>query len=120
MTRKKTGPVDFLTAAKTAIGREPVEIAGLPTVYAKPLSAAAVRRISESCIKPGKKAGDGESAFDNEKMALLIVAASIVDENDERLIPEGREGELADLPNATFTALQSAALKANGMGVSGN
>lgn len=121
MSKKKTGPVDFLTAAKTAIGREPIELPALGvTVYAKALSAAEVRRISESCVKPGKKAADGD--FDNEKLALLLVAASIVNEDGDRLIPDGREAEMADMPNAMFSALQAAALRVNGMGgaVAGN
>ncbi len=108
---------DFLTAARAAGRSEQLEFPEIGyTVFARALSAADVRRITASSLKPGKKPTDGEDAYDDDKLSLAIVAASIVDEQGARVIPEGREADLSDLPNAIYTALQQAALRVNGMG----
>lgn len=108
---------DFLSAARAAGSREQLDFPDLGwTVFARALSAADVRRITAASLKPGKKPTDGEDAYDDDKLTLAIVAASIVDAGGERVVPEGREAELSDLPNAIYTALQQASLRVNGMG----
>lgn len=116
MASKRTGG-DFLTAAKAVGQRQRVDVPGIDrAVYACTLSAADVRQITESCILPGKKATDGEAAFDENRLTLMLIAASIQDAQGKRLIPDGRESEIDEIPNAIKAALQSAALAVNGMG----
>lgn len=117
MATKK--PQDFLSIAKAG---SPSEVVVIPStgqrVHARALSAAAVRKITAAALRPGKKPTDGDDAFDEDALTTAIIAASITDAHGERLVPEGREAELADLPNALYLQLQAAALRVNGMGES--
>jgi len=116
-TRKKG---DFLSQAKSAGHQEKVDVQGVDMdVYACTLSRAQVRQITESCLRPGKKMTDADG-YDEDKLTQRIVAASIVDAKGVRLVPEGREHELDDLPNPVQMALQVAAFRVNGMGGAGN
>lgn len=109
MTRKtKSG---FLDSLKCDL---PLEKVNVPVdCYAKPLTVGQMRRLYEGVPKNAK----GEA--DEEKLATAIVAVSIVDADGNRLIPDGEEDGLLELPQAYFLALQNAALKANGLGGSG-
>lgn len=116
-TRKKprANGFDFLAAAKQAGGRERVKLPGLAReVYVRMVSRAEMTRIQEASLKPGGKSSDPD-AYDNERLVLLTVAAAAVDARGRRLIPEGREQELLDIPFAIQNALQTAALRINGM-----
>lgn len=116
MANRKKQSGDFLSQAKAAGQREKVEPPGMDMdVYAVTLSYGEVRRITEACLKPGRKVDEGD-AYDDDKLTQMLVAASIQDANGDRLIPEGREAELFGLPNPIQIALQNAALRVNGMG----
>ncbi len=116
MAARKTRTGDFLTLAKAAGQREKVDIPGMDMdVYAVTLSHGDVRRITEAALRPGKSAGD-DGAYDDDKLTQLLVSASIEDEKGGRLIPEGREAELEELPNPIQLAIQAASLRVNGMG----
>ncbi len=117
MTKKN---VDFLTAAKASARREKVELDGLPTVYAQPLTEEEIEAISNRCLLPGKKPEDGDSAFDNRKLMREIVGATIVDGRGKRVIPEGNEDELRKMPAQVSRVLVQVALAANGMAQAGN
>ncbi len=107
---------DFLSDLRTSVLTEKIDLPGMKQkTYARALSAAEVRRISAACLLPGKTVADAD-AFDTDRLTECIVAAAIVDAKGHRLIPEGRESEMYDLPNRVYTTLQSAALRANGMG----
>ena len=122
-TAKSRKPGDFLAQAKAATRQEKVDLPELDCdVYARTLSAANVRRITEACLLPGKKLTDTGDVLDDDRLTLAIVGASIVDVKGVRLIDEGRESEIDDMPNSIKTALQLAALRVNRMGApdSGN
>jgi len=108
---------DFLTKAKASVKTESVPLPSMKmTVTARGLSVDNMDMIIEKCTLPGKTmAHDGVSAIDNSLQIIHIVAASIVDDDGSRLIPEGRERELKELPQAVYGALQTAALRVNGM-----
>lgn len=115
MSRKTMNGADFLAAAKAAGKREKVACPGLAReVYARALSGAEVERISALAVKEGGDPGDPK-AYDNARLILLTVGAAIVDARGKRLVPEGREHELPELPNAIYAALRDKALRVNGM-----
>lgn len=116
-SRKKTNgaAADFLSAAR-ASGRETITLPGMDRkVVVRALSALEVERISKSCQKPGTD-GTKNAHYDNEKLTLCIIVASLTDEKGKRIIPEGREHELRELPNRIVAVLQTAALRINGLG----
>lgn len=116
MAKKKANAVDFLSAAR-ASGKETITLPGMDGEFVvRALSAAEVQRISDLHRKPGTD-GSKNDHYDNEAMTLAIIAASITDKNGNRVIPEGREAEMRDLPNRVYMPLQSAALRINGLGV---
>lgn len=119
MPAKKRAPArntDFLSAAKTVSALSKLEIPEMGrTVYVRPLSARQSREIGEACRNPDKPLDDA-AAYDEERFTLMLVAASIVDAEGNRLIPPGREEEMHDLPNAIWLRLQQAALAANSGG----
>lgn len=104
---------DFLTDLRSAAQTETVTVSGR-TVTVRGVSARAFQRLMEACRRPGAAPGD-ESAYDNEKLELAMIGESLFDEAGARLVPAGREAELADLPNGVFTALRMATLRVNGM-----
>lgn len=115
---RKPAAGDFMSAAKASMRTEEVNLPTIGrTVYARTLYAAEAERIAEQCMKPGKP-----GAFDEDKWTRLLVATSVRDENGDRVIPEGREDELAEFPLDIKMAIQTAALRVNGMagGDSGN
>jgi hypothetical protein len=99
---------------------DPVEIPGLDMkVFVRQLSAAAFKSITESCVKEGMSMEtDGAAAFDDEMLGKMVTCACLVDEAGDRLIPDGEEGDLFDLPNAIVRQLQIASMKCNGMDTS--
>jgi len=113
----KNGRPDFLTAVKAAGRKEAVALPNMEgvSVFVKSLSAAAFRRISEQSLKNGKSVNDPD-AYDEEALNRKILAESLVDENDERLIPEGREHETEDFPLEIRRILIKAAFSINGIG----
>jgi hypothetical protein len=112
---RKPAAKDFLSAAKAARTREAITIPGMDcALYARALSATEVRLIGDACLLPGKNPTDGDG-YDDAAMTLAIIGASVVDEAGERVIPEGRESEIDELPHTTKAALQRAAFQANGM-----
>lgn len=116
MAARKNRAGDFIAQAKAAGRREKVDVPGMDMdVYAVTLTHGAVRRITEACLKDGRKPDEAD-AYDEDMLTQMMVSASIVDGDGERLIPEGRESEIEDLPNPIQLALQSAALRVNGMG----
>ena len=108
---------DFLTRAKSAHQLTKVTVPGMDgeEVFAKVLSAAEIRAITEQCKLPGTD-DNGDDKYDDAKVVLMVVAASIVDGKGSSLIPIDRHEEIDDLPNAIKIALQNGAMKANGMG----
>jgi hypothetical protein len=117
--RKQSRPpqtVSFLDRAR-GLGRR-ARVAGLPDgfgdCYAAPMSRAAMRDASNACLRAGAKPGDAD-AYDNDRLTLLIVAASIVDGSGNRLIPEGSEPAIEEFAADVATALTMAALRVNGM-----
>jgi len=118
MTSKKIDKAkkaDFLTKT-LALGKSVlVKIDGLDMdVFVKPLSAAALQAITQSCLHEGKKATD-EDAFDEDALVLHVTAASVVDAAGQRLVPPGSEQELRARPAFVYNPLQTAALRVNGM-----
>ncbi len=114
MANKPPKP-DFLSRAKAAALSKDVPLPSMDmTVTVRALSVGEMDVISDACLNDGKDVGD-DDAFDNKKLIHHVIAASAVDENGDRLIPEGRESEVKDLPNVVYAPLQTAALSVNGM-----
>jgi len=113
--RKAVNGADFLTAAKAAGRREKIDIEGVEfDAYARTMSAAEHRRLGEASLKPGGKPGN-RADYDDDALTQYVIAACVVDAEGARLIPEGREAELEDLPSQVRAALQKAVLRVNGM-----
>ena len=100
---------DFLAAAMARHRQVPVELpAGMNiTAFVRTLSAAESRRITQACVREGRQITD-DDAIDNERLERALLAAALVDEKGHRLIPEGREDELADLPQEIMTPVNQA------------
>lgn len=122
MAQRKNGrapdgdAADFLTAARALHRREKVDLPAdmdFGAVYVKTLSAAETRAVTFACLKPGHEPGD-EDAFDDDKVERAMIGAALVDGKGRRLIPEGREAEIDDLPQSVQTAINLAYRKLNG------
>jgi hypothetical protein len=113
----KKKQMDFLSRAKTAARTVKIAVPGMEgdDVFVRTLSAAKVDAITNECRLPGAKAED-PAGYDDNKLILMIVAASVVDGRGESLIPLDRWEEIKELPNAIKIKLQSEALAVNGMG----
>lgn len=110
---------DFLAKAKASSISKTIELLGMKVVV-RALSVQEMETVYASCLLPGKSEADGEVAYDNKKVGLHMIASCVFDENGNRLIPEGREDELRDLPHSVYQPLQSAVLKLNGLSAEGN
>jgi hypothetical protein len=108
----------FIEKVQSLARLDPVEIPGLDMpVFMRQLSAGAFKQITDSCLKDGMSMEEhGAGAFDEELLGQLVTCACLVDESGDRVIPEGDEEDLMDLPNAIVRELQVAAMKCNGMG----
>lgn len=106
-SRKSAATQDFLSAASPSFAMSPVELPEIGrTVYVRPLSAHARDAISAACRDPDKPATD-ESAYDQERFAVLLFGAMVVDADGNRLIPEGREDEIASLRSSVVDKLNT-------------
>lgn len=107
----------FIKKVQSLARLDPVKIPGLDMpIFMRQLSAGAFKQITESCLKDGMSVEEhGAGAFDDDLLGRLVTCACLVDEAGDRIIPEGDEMDLLDLPNAIVRDLQIAAMKCNGM-----
>lgn len=86
---------------------------------------AVVRSLSERQARKVRpmfttfKEGE-DPVIDNDRMIESFMSVCLVDDAGERLIPEGREDEVADLPSYIYQALAMPVLAANGYSQGGN
>jgi len=120
-TRKQETAPDFLAAAKakSKVVTFEVEALGI-TVEARGLTADAYSEIQERAM-PDMRGRAGarldEVEIDTRLLTYLTIAATCFKEDGERLIPEGREMELGEIPRDIFGKLQEKTLDVNGLRV---
>lgn len=90
--------------APSLFASETIEVPELGRNFTvRTLSARTFRRILDVCLHEGKSHED-DNAHDSEKLFDHIIAASLVDEKGERVVPVGQEEEVADLlPTTLYT-----------------
>ena len=117
-----TDKPDFLSLGKALVESVELELPELDmTVVLKGLTGREMRSITVQSRKPtpkGRKGKADEIEIDDEKMTSLMVAQSaFMADGETRLIPEGREGELFDLPFSIVNLLTTEVQHLNGWGV---
>ena len=116
-----TDKQDFLSLGKALVESAELELPELEmTVVLKGLTGREMRAITLESRKPtpkGRKGKADEVEIDDEKMTSLMVGRSVFAQDGARLIPEGRESELYDLPFSIVNKLTTEVQRLNGWGL---
>ncbi len=108
---------DQIKAAKGSIPREQVEIPALGGhVFVRGMTGAERDRFEARALLTRQltDVAAAEKAYDNYKARLL--ASCIVDEQGRRIVPQGGEAALGDLPGAVLSRLFDVCLRLSGLG----
>ena len=106
---------DFLEKAKalTPISELKLDELGM-TVFIHGMTARDINAANKASSVPAKKKGQPPE-LDSEKLTMELLARSLRDKDGGRLIPEGREDEINDLPYKVINEITAAVFEINGM-----
>jgi len=108
MSKPAKGWLDAALAAK-----DPATIAALLARVA-PITPLTEREARLLRPRFTKRKDDGGVEIDQDAMIDALIAACVVDEDNFPLVPDGREGELPDIPTTIYQKLAQDVLAANG------
>ena len=115
-----TDKPDFLSLGKALVESAELEFPELDmTVVLKGLTGREMRSLTKAATKPTPKGRKGKGdvpEVDNDKLMELMVVHSAFYPDGERLIAEGREDELYDLPFSIVNKLTLEVNRLNGWG----
>lgn len=110
---------DFLEAAKGLTPSEDMEISELDmTITIRGLTAREINEANKRASKPVPKGKGGAPVtpeVDGEKLTIALLSMSLYGKDGERLIPEGREEEVFDLPHDLVSRLTQRVFRINGL-----
>ena len=110
---------DFLTSAKALAPTETIDLPELDLkVQVRGLTAREINQANKAATKiliKGKKGKPDEVEVDGEKLTAALLARSLFTLDGKRLIPEGREDEVFDLPHDLVAKLTKTVFSINGM-----
>jgi len=110
---------DFLAAAKALTPKNTLTLDELGvTIEVHGLTAREINAANKAATKVKAKGRNGkpdEVEVDGEKLTASLLALSLYTVAGDRLVPQGRESEVFDLPHALVGRLTKAVFEINGM-----
>lgn len=111
--------VDFLKSAKALVPKQELDLPEVGmTVFVHGMTARDITEANKAATKPLPKGRKGQAdggELDSERLTVELLARSLHDKDGKRLIPEGREDEINDLPYAIINKITAVVFSINGM-----